>query len=113
VFNLFKRERKLEIIRVESSRVRLHEFRSDKGLVGVAQKVLADSNVRLMLDVLRNESPANWGLPQTFTSEQRAAVQAMIQGYQMAINNLEAMAAFKKPVELEQPDFAPEEPPNI
>lgn len=112
MFGFFKRKTRVNIIQRESSKIRLHEFRSDKGLVGVAQKVHADPNFRLMLDVLKNESPAHWGLPRLSGTEQRAGVQALVEGYQLALANLEAMAVFRKTVELDEPTFEPAELPK-
>lgn len=109
MLGFFKRKTHVNIIQRESSKIRLHEFRSDKGLVGVAQKVHADPNFRLLLDVLRNEHPSHWGLPRMATMEQRAGVQGIVEGYNLALSNLEAMAVFRKTVELDEPTFEPAE----
>lgn len=83
---------KIQIVRRYGFKLRLAEWRSDPALCNTARKVLDDGNVRLMLDVLRTEHLAMIVLPTGVSSEVRAAVQAMSEGYSMALNNLESMA---------------------
>ena len=95
--NLFNRKspQKLQVIQRLSSRVKLDEWRSSADLVNAARKVLNDPNTQNMLDVLRNEHPAN---TMTFDAplDQRAVLQARSEGYTMALANLEALGVFQQ-----------------
>ncbi len=62
----------------------------------MAQKTLAEPNVRLLLDVLRNSSPANEVMFERDLGV-RAVKQAQIEGYMMALNNLESLGVFEQP----------------
>ena len=111
LFNLFRRQpRKLILIRRFSSRVRLHEYRAEQTLVTAARKFLTDPEFSVIVDVLRNENPSNWIQMNNVPIEQRAIIQAQIEGYTMCISNLESMGVFVTPkVELEATFEAPEE----
>ena len=101
--------RRIEIVRRDITRVRLSEWRADAGLCATGGRVLMDASVQLMIQVLRNENPSSWALPPGSSLETRACYQAMIEGYTMALSNLEAMAVHDKVVPLEQPGFEAEE----
>lgn len=104
-----KRTRRVEVIRRESLRLRLGEWRSDPKLVAEARKVFSQESFLIMLDVLRNENPTSSVLPIGMSSNDRSVVQARGEGYNMAIANLEAMANGEEPHEEIEAEFLPEE----
>jgi hypothetical protein len=107
--NWFKKT-KLVLIRRISSRVRLSEWRGSQTLVQSARKYLQDPEFLTMIDVLRNESPINWVAIRQMTIDDRAVMHARIEGYQLCLNNLEALGSFQKPEETLEPSFEqPEE----
>jgi|APGre2960657373_1045057.scaffolds.fasta_scaffold00177_14 hypothetical protein len=66
----------------------LMQWREREDLVAAAAKLQADPNFRLQLEVLHNESPSNYqnlAMPAERTLGQ-------IEGYNMAMNNLAALA---------------------
>lgn len=99
---------RVNVISREASKLRLQEWRQDAKLCGTAEAVFQNPNVRLMLDVLNNESPVNYvgGTP---TPDEKILRLGVIQGYHLAINTLEAMAQFKQPDEQLTPTFEPED----
>lgn len=109
--SLFAKPRvKFLLIRRFSSRLRLAEYRSQENLVKTAQKFLIDPEFQPMLDVLRNEAPSKWMLRDEATTEDRAVLQAKIEGYELAIANLEAMGVFRTMKEAPEPTYEqPEE----
>lgn len=100
---------KIEILRRDISKLRLNEFQSDEALTTKAAVALSDQWVSLMMQVARNESPANYCLNMNATQEERAAYQSKIEGYNMALANLEAMGVSRKISALQEPTFETEE----
>jgi len=93
-------KRRLLLIRRFSTRVRLEEFRAIPELVATAKKFLNDPEFQPLLEVLRNESPASYvSIDPMLPLDARAVLQARIEGYQLAINNLMAMGEHKKAAE--------------
>lgn len=99
-----------EISQIDPLSLRLHEWRRNQVLLNKALLALRLQTVRAMLQVLKNESPANIAL-QTLHSrvEDRAALQAKIEGFHLAINMLESM---DKPIVDKQPIPATFEQPE-
>lgn len=108
LFPWIKPKIKLRIIERSSSTLRLHEWRSDKDLVMMAQKVFLDPNFRMMLDVCRNENPSSFVLDINAPEHVRASYQSKTEGYMMALTNLEAMSRFNLPEKQLEPTFEPE-----
>lgn len=75
-----------------ASTLRLSDWRKEKELTAIANRVLSDPDVMLMLDILANENPSYMLLPLSATPDARAALQARAEGYQMALTNLRALA---------------------
>jgi hypothetical protein len=100
-----KQSQPIQVVRRDACRLRMSEWRANLALVREAGDVLNTTTARTMIDVVRNESPANivlLGVP----IEERAVMQARIEGYQMALTNLEALAEFEQPKEqLPEPTF--------
>lgn len=97
----------VKILLRDRCEVTTSEWRTDKALVSMAMHVLADPNFRLMIDCLNNSSPAHW--VGEMTMEQRAAMQARTEGYQMALTDLKSLGTLKA-IETRMPDatFEPE-----
>ena len=111
---LFRREHvvtKIQVVLRDRSQLTMREFRSQPDLVGRARNILDNPDLRLMLDVLRTESPANDVYSEQVPPEWRATVHARIEGYGLAIRNLEALGIFDAPAgEDPQPTYEkPEE----
>jgi len=102
----------IEVVRRSSVKLRLAEWRSDPNLVNDAARIVGSESFQCMLDVLKNESPANLCLPLDATMEARSNLQCRIEGYAMALANIEAMAKVQKQYDTLVPEFAPEEPPE-
>jgi len=109
--NWFKKKTlpQMVVIARDPLKLRLHEFRSNKSLVGEAQKMMMTGSLRLMLDVLRNEHPCLFVLPMGASPTDRMAVQCRAEGYTMALANLEAMTDFQELATMPEPTFEPEE----
>lgn len=88
----------------------LDQWQKDDELVKLAKEVHANVAFRAMLDVLRTESPSGWVLKGVSDSD-RLVQLGRIEGYQMALNNIDALAKrtpVKAPLEA---TFEPEEQP--
>jgi len=109
----FRPERKIVVVRREETKLTLSEWQSDRDLVKLAAKVWANPDFRMMVSCLRNDSPANFVLPDDALPTRSIALQRRGEGYLMAITNLEAMARFVQPAELLEPTFEPEEPVTL
>lgn len=103
---------KIQVIGVEAVKLQLSDWQKDPALVTMAQKVFSDTNLKIMLQVIRNEHPAFQVLPKNFPNELRSAHQSQCEGYTMCLANLEAMATLKQLTEMPEPDYSREEPPT-
>lgn len=78
--------------RSEPLKLTLEEWQKNEQLMSGGMGLAADPVFRALVAVLLNESPANWGLKIDGTPPyDRAALQAVTQGYLMALNNIGAM----------------------
>lgn len=107
---LFKSEPvKIKVVAREACELRLSEWRSDSNLTKAAARLLASTDMRLMLDVLQNEHP---GATVMIRGEQsdRAAQQARAEGYTICLSNLKALGIHQPAAkQLGEPTFEPEE----
>ena len=71
--------------------LRADEFRADKELVHLAATVLANPNVQLMIQVLKNEHPALEVLPFGTNPNDRLLAQGRGEGFTMALATFEAL----------------------
>lgn len=108
MFNFLKKRVRFEVVRKPESQLTFADWRSDPALCAVARKVLADPNVQLMLSVLRNESPTKRVLDYYASLDVRAMMQARGEGYEMFLNNLEALAVSTAPAPMPEAAFATE-----
>jgi hypothetical protein len=102
-------QRKIEVIRRDENKLTLAEWRSSAELVALAGKVWSNPDFRMMIACLRNESPANFVLPDDAQAMRSVAIQRRTEGYTMFLANLEAMAIFSQPPEPLESTFEPEE----
>ena len=88
--NLFQRRQRLKILPPPPPRVNLtlEEFRQRSDLVAEARRVQSDPYFRLQLEVLMNESPSSYMGSRASADR----VLGQIEGYNLALNNLVAMA---------------------
>lgn len=104
-----QQETRVQVLQRDICKLRLSEWRGDKGLVASAGSVLVDPRLRMMLDVLMNECPAAYSLAVGTPLESRALYQAKTEGYMMAISNLEAMGKLSAVQDTIEPTFEVEE----
>lgn len=86
---------KFLVIRRDVCRMTIDEWKTNREHVTLAQQTLNDSKVRILLDVVRNSSPANDVMIERDLGV-RACQQAKIEGYMMALNNLESLGVFEE-----------------
>lgn len=109
----FRSSLRIRIVTRSSRQLTLAEWQASEFLVSDAKRLLADPTMRVALDVLRNESPVNYGLPELGVQPtDRIVHQAKTEGYQLCLNNLEALGILKvesRPVEatFEAPEDEP------
>lgn len=96
------------IILVRSTSLRLDEWRRDPSLVKRMIKLQESQTFAAMVAVLRNESPMNYMPPTGANHDDRIAHACRAEGYQLALNNIEALAQFQKPAEVIESEFKPE-----
>lgn len=102
-------ETSIQVVTVPSIDLTMDQWRSQGVLVGKAKESLDAEPFTTMVQVLRNESPANKGLPLNATAAERVVMQAKIEGYNLCLANLRLLAVAKgksKPLEA---TFEPEE----
>lgn len=107
------KKQKIAVQSVLTTEIRLEQWRSSPELVVAAQRLRKDPTFRAIMDVLRTESPANYGLPVTGVSpEDRCHHASKIEGYNLALNNLEAMFRFNQSLTPLEATFEAEEQPS-
>ena len=104
--------RQVQIVRRDSLKLRLAEWRADLRLVSGARQLMESEDFRCMIDVLRNENPANYVMPLGTSAQDRASNQCRAEGYTMALSNLEALSRPNSLVESVEATFEPEERNN-
>lgn len=101
--NLFKwlRRKPKTVIRViPSTEITLDQWQSSPELVTQARRIMQTNEFRAMIDCLKTESPANFSLALSGVTQTDRAVHALhIEGYNLCLNTLAALAkpADKKP----------------
>jgi hypothetical protein len=102
-------KRKLEVIRVNTTDLRLRAWRSDEHLLSAAKTLQGNHTYAMVVQVLRNELMAMArGVGEDATVNQQVARQRIAQGYSLAIDHLESMSVKpEKQKELVE-SFAPE-----
>jgi hypothetical protein len=92
----FFRPRAVEFISIprDPYRITLREWRASKDMVKEAQIALANTTVRRMADVLRNNHIGSWAISMNTPIDQRAMHAARCEGYALALNDLESLATY-------------------
>lgn len=103
---------KVQIKVIHSTSMRLSDWCSSKELVTYAQRLFNTPEFQTMLGVLRNETPSNMGLSGG-THDDHIAHAYRGEGYNLAMNNLEALAQMTEHVEPLVAEFKPEPPIEI
>lgn len=87
----------IRIENTESSSLTLAEWRKAPEMVAEAKRLFSDPNFKLILRVMHNESPVNYGIPKVgIDATARLTHLGQIEGYHMALNNLEAFAVIQE-----------------
>lgn len=107
---LARREVRIVVVRRDPCRLTLAEWRSQTGMVKAAQLMLANADLRAMLDVLMNASPAHDVYAPDLPADVRSVILARAEGYLLALNDLESLGRFQKPAEPLEETFEPPEP---
>lgn len=84
---------KIKVLLVSSSTLTLDQWRKDTHLVASAKELARNEVFRMQVAVLENSHPRYLAFPAIGSSQQdRAALQSKAEGYQLCLNNLEAMS---------------------
>ena len=95
------------IIPIESSNLTLAEWVKHPELILEAKNICAEPTFKLMLDTLKNESPANYKMPKGSQPTDLITHLGEIDGYNMAINNMLAMTVKHEQMTTLEASFAP------
>ena len=99
---------RIEVVRCESTSLRLEEWRSQPELVAMADTVWRSQDFRLMFQVAQTEGPGNFAVLSGGV-EARALHQARTEGYNLALANLKAMRVLRREKSELESEYAPEE----
>lgn len=105
-------EPKLVFERREAWRLTLEEWRKQEAMVSESIALAKNLTYRAQIDVLRNSHPCHTLFtPIGVSPTDRIVMQAKIEGYELALNNLEAMTRYlKSPKPLEATFSDPDQP---
>ena len=92
--------------------MRMEQWRSSKELVTYAAKLFATPEFQTLMGVLRTETPSNMGLSGG-THDDHIAHAYRGEGYNLALNNLEALAQLHEHTEPLVAEFKPEPPIKV
>jgi len=116
--NLFRKspepEAQIKVQLVSSSTLSLEQWRKDSRLVASAKELERHETFRMMVAVLENSHPRyrafviSPNVP--VTTDDRAAHQAKIEGYQLCLNNLAAMSQPMSIFQTPEAKFEPVKP---
>ena len=84
-------ELKVVIVERPTTHLRADEFRADKELAHLAATVLANPNMQIMIQVLKNEHPGFEVLPTNADSIQRVVWQSRSEGFSLCLATLESL----------------------
>lgn len=111
--SLFRRPApRTQIKVIHSTSIRLAQWRSSLELTRYAAELFATPQFQTLLGVLRNECPANFGLSGG-THDDHIAHAYRGEGYNLALNNLEAMASLEEKRTPLEATFVPEPPIEV
>ena len=90
--------------------IRSDKWRQSTTLVAAAMSVVNSQAFQQMLECLRTESPSNFALAYPAGVQERAAHQALTEGYNQCLNTLLSLAEPWKDESMPEPDFPEENP---
>jgi len=110
MLNFFKSSQKrLEVVRVHSDKLRLKQWRSDERMLSAALTLQGNHTYAMMVQVLRSELLAMAsGLTLAATVPEQVALQRIIQGYQLCLEHMESMSKKPEKAKPVEETFAPE-----
>lgn len=92
---LFRRPQPIKLVPVNSLDLNMQAWRENEDLVKAWARLLRDPIVQSVIQTLRNESPLNYGVEMP-TPDSKILRLGVIEGYQLALNNIEALANIAK-----------------
>ncbi len=104
-WNPFKRRVQFDVIRRDRCLMSLDEWQASPGLVKIAQNHLNHPEMRLMLDVLRNEHVNQRFYADDVSAHVRVVAQARSEGYTQCLASFEALGKFIGKAELGEETF--------
>ena len=115
--NLFKRwlkpppaESEIKVRMVASNTLTLKQWQASPVLIESAMKLGRDANFQMARSVLENEHPRHWVFAIFGVSpNDRIVHQAKIEGYELALNNLDALSKSQKNSKMLVATFEPPE----
>lgn len=84
----------------------MKDWRANPDAVKSASIVLEDATMQAMIDILKTENPCHIVMLGRFSLEERGIQQARIEGYCMAITNLENLGRFETSPDQLHEEFA-------
>lgn len=93
---------------IHASTMRMEQWRNSPELVRYAQQLFSTPQFQTMLAILRNESPSSFGLAIGSTHDDQIAHAYKGTGYNLCLNNLEALAIEESRPEMLEATFEPE-----
>lgn len=100
----------IQIRVINSTALRMDQWRSSPELVTYAQRLFATPEFQTLVGVLRSESPSNYGLNIGATHDDQIAHSYKAAGYNLCLNNLDAFARIETHSEPIEATFEPEPP---
>lgn len=95
--NFFRRKPKRAVIAViPTTRMRLEQWRRNPSLVDAARKLFETREFQTIISVLRNESPASYGLSIGSSHDDHVAHAYKAEGYNLCLNTLEEFAVHQR-----------------
>lgn len=107
---LLRPRRRIVITPVLSTSMTLADWTASPECVATARRTFDTPQFQTMLSILRNESPASYGLATGSTHDDQIGHAYTIKGYNLALNNLEALARMAEKRTPLEATFAPEPP---
>jgi hypothetical protein len=100
---LLPRER-VRLVRVDSPDLSLETWRASEQLVSEWGKVESQPIYRAFVQTMRNEAPVNT-MAEAPTADEKIRRLGVIEGYQLALNNLEAFGKLSQRTEMPESTF--------
>jgi hypothetical protein len=86
----------------------MEQWTASKELVLYAQRLFASPEFQTLVGVLRNECPSNYGLGLGATHDDQIAHSYKASGYNLCLNNLEALSKLEERADPIEATFEPE-----